>query len=142
MSQQAQAKLTNRTSSPNQNGASICTVTCPKCNHSRTVSYGGWSALACVCGVELTRFAAKAVLAPLKASMTYNGRFKLHRKLRNQLRDVELTIFGIKYCIDDPEICADHGFQYLTQRMTDEQGQAAALRQQILEVQQQIDQMR
>ena len=72
MNQKAQAKITNRTSSPNQNGTSICTVTCPKCNHSRTVSYGGWTALACVCGVELTRFAAKAVPQQAQQKITFS----------------------------------------------------------------------
>ena len=55
------AKITGRKHSPNPHGSSICAVTCPRCEHSRTVSYGGWSALKCGCGAELTRFKRKEV---------------------------------------------------------------------------------
>ena len=41
------ANITNRRPAPNQNGRSVCTVTCPSCGFTAPLSYGGWSAIVC-----------------------------------------------------------------------------------------------
>jgi hypothetical protein len=52
------AKITNRRPSPNANGSHICDVTCRACSKTITVSYGGWTALACTCGATIERNSA------------------------------------------------------------------------------------
>lgn len=70
------AKITNRRLSPTKhypNGAlHLCEVTCPNCENTLTVSYGGWTALICNgangCGATLQRFDPKTTkLDPLEA---------------------------------------------------------------------------
>ena len=57
------AKITNRRPRPNMTdidrktyGSHMCEVTCGICGDTRTVSYGGWSALACICGATIERY--------------------------------------------------------------------------------------
>ena len=52
------AKITNRRPSTNTNGSHICEVTCRACSKTITVSYGGWTALACTCGATIERNSA------------------------------------------------------------------------------------
>ena len=50
------AKITNRREHHNRDGSHVCTVGCPECGAARTLSYGGWSAVACAgCGSTLYR---------------------------------------------------------------------------------------
>lgn len=51
-------KLTNRRphpAGPGPNGTHIVDVTCPSCEATVTVTYGGWIALGCPCGVDIAR---------------------------------------------------------------------------------------
>ena len=40
---------------PSPNGTHVCDVLCPACKRSMTLTYGGWTAIACRCGLDLYR---------------------------------------------------------------------------------------
>jgi ribosomal protein S27E len=47
------------------------TIECPSCRELSTVSYAGWSAIACPrCGEELQRYASKPTGRPLEPQIT------------------------------------------------------------------------
>ena len=59
------AMISNKRPHTTQNGTHICAVTCPNCEHTQTVSYGGWTALVCpACKVTLHRNAASVRYNP------------------------------------------------------------------------------
>ena len=77
------AKITNRRPNPtgqHANGSHVCDVTCPKCEHTLTVTYGGWTGLVCG-GCRATLRRTQKTLIPSW------GRFENGREIRPTRRE-------------------------------------------------------